>query len=197
MRLCCGSSLPANAALLFETWAELLIVLVVARSSGEWNVAVGPKEARFRFLLNQVLIHVFYETEYILTPSELSSPVQVISNWREPESTPGSAPCVKMGRGQQMSLSDIEKSTKDADFRSTATQRRLVIVVLLVVLLPFVITSSYLYYTTPDAATEAMLFFQKRHFPSFSPLKVRRLFYVDELQIFLKTLHRVGVKGVL
>lgn len=78
-----------------------------------------------------------------------------------------------MGRGQQMSLSDIEKSTKDADFRSTATQRRLVIVVLLVVLLPFVITSSYLYYTTPDAATEAMLFFQKRHFPSFSPLKER------------------------
>lgn len=76
-----------------------------------------------------------------------------------------------MGRGQQMG--DIEKSSKDADFRSVATPRRLVIMVLLVVLLPFVITSSYLYYTTPDAATEAMLFFQNRHFPSFSPHKER------------------------
>lgn len=105
--------------------------------------------------------------------------------------------CVKMGRGQQMNVCDIEKSFKDPDLRSSASMSRLIVVVLLVVLLPFVITTSYLYYTSSDAATEAMLFFQRRHFPSFSPLQVCRLFHVEKLQIFLKMLHRICIEGVL
>ena len=49
------------------------------------------------------------------------------------------------------------------------TKRRVVVVALVSFFLPFVITSTYLYYTTPDAATEAMLFLQRRPFSGFSP----------------------------
>ncbi|KAG0615945.1 hypothetical protein M758_5G078500 [Ceratodon purpureus] len=73
-----------------------------------------------------------------------------------------------MGRGQQMSMYDVEKSIPGGGLRSM-TKRRVVVVALVSFFLPFVITSTYLYYTTPDAATEAMLFLQRRPFSGFSP----------------------------
>jgi hypothetical protein len=75
-----------------------------------------------------------------------------------------------MGRGQQMSMWDMEKSVADAggkDFRSLKT-RRTAFVTFVALLLPFLITSSYIYYnSTPDASTEAVMFFQRRPFSSF------------------------------
>lgn len=78
-----------------------------------------------------------------------------------------------MGRGQQMSMNDFEKLSLSGipGFRSV-TKRRVVVAALVSLFLPFVLTSAYLYYTTPDAATEAMLFLQKRPFSSFSPVTV-------------------------
>lgn len=76
-----------------------------------------------------------------------------------------------MGRGRQMSMYDVEKSVPGAGLKSM-TKRRVVVVAVVSFFLPFVITSTYLYYTTPDAATEAMLFLQRRPFSSFSPSTV-------------------------
>lgn len=104
-----------------------------------------------------------------------------------------------MGRGQQMSMNDIEKFSKDAEFRNLVAQRRLLVVVMLVVFLPFVITSSYLYYTCPDAATEAMLFFQKRHLPNFSLHKVRSRSTSNCCSVNLKSLlqYTYRLRGII
>ena len=97
-----------------------------------------------------------------------------------------------MGRGQQMSVYDIEKSA-GSGLRSM-NKRRIVLVFLVTFFLPIVITSTYLYYTAPDAATEAMLFLQGRPFGLSPPSVFLPPFPVHKLHI---QVFRHVVKGIV